>query len=116
MDLGRSLASLCNTTIPEGSMRDSENHLPARLGNSPTGRHTLVTQAFEAPRYALRCGAYKYIPDYGPRTRIDRLGRGEQLYDLSADPAEEHNLAPQNPEKAAELRSILQTMTAGAAH
>ena len=116
MDLGRSLASLCNTTIPEGSMRDSENHLPALLGNSPTGRHTLVTQAFEGPRYALRCGAYKYIPDYGPRTRIDRLGRGEQLYDLSSDPAEQHNLAPQMPEKTAELRALLQNITAGAAH
>jgi arylsulfatase A-like enzyme len=97
-------------------MRDSENHLPALLGNSPTGRHTLVTQAFEGPRYALRCGAYKYIPDYGPRTRIDRLGRGEQLYDLSTDPAEQHNLAPKKPEKTAELRARLSELTQDSAH
>ena len=116
MDLGRSLATLCGITVPEGSMRDSENHLPALLGKSATGRGELVTQAFEGPRYALRSGNYKYIPNYGPRTRIDRLGRGEQLYDLNTDPAEEHNLAPQNPEKAAELRSILQNLTAESMH
>ncbi len=116
MDLGRTLATLCNATIPEGSMRDSENQLPALLGNSPVGRTQLVTQAFEAPRYALRSGSYKYIPDYGPRTRIDRLGRGEQLYDLSTDPAEEHNLAPQLPEKTAELRSILRNLTSDSEH
>ena len=50
MDLGRSLATLCGFTIPEGSMRDSENHLPALLGASPTARAELVTQAFEGPR------------------------------------------------------------------
>ena len=116
MDLGRTLATLCGITVPEGSMRDSENHLPALLGKSATGRGELVTQAFEGQRYALRCGSYKYIPDYGPRTRIDRLGRGEQLYDLSTDPAEEHNLAPQKPEKAAELRSILRNLTAESVH
>ena len=75
-----------------------------------------MTQAFEGPRYALRSGSFKYIPNYGPRTRIDRIGRGEQLYDLSTDATEQHNLAPQMPAKAAELRSILQTMTVGAAH
>ena len=93
----------------------SEHH-PALLGNSPTGRSELVTQAFEGPRYALRSGNYKYIPNYGPRTRIDRIGRGEQLYDLSTDPAEEHNLAPQLPDKTAELRSILQNLTAESVH
>ncbi len=116
MDLGRSLATLCNISIPDGSMVDSENHLPALLGNSPDGRSLLVTQAFEAPRYALRQGFYKYIPDYGQRTRIDRMGRGEQLYDLSTDPAEKHNLAPQMPEKTAELRSILRNLTSGSVH
>ncbi len=116
MDLGRTLAELCGISIPEGSMRDSENHLPALLGNSPCGRQTLVTQAFEAPRYALRSGAYKYIPDYGTRTRVDRQGRGEQLYDLSTDPAEQRNIAPQQPEMTAQLRALLQRLTAESRH
>ena len=116
MDIGRSLATLCGISIPDGSMRDSENQLPALLGTSPTGRTELVTQAFEAPRYALRCGHYKYIPDYGSRGRTNRLGRGEQLYNLDTDPGEEHNLAPRQPEKAAELRAMLQQITRDSRH
>lgn len=115
MDLGRTLATLCGISIPEGNMRDSENHLPALLGTTETARTELVTQAFEAPRYALRSGSYKYIPDYG-RGRPDRQGRGEQLYDLNTDPAEQNNLAPQQPAKTVELRTRLQELTAGAAH
>ena len=39
------------------------------------------------------------------------MGRGEQLYDLSTDPTEQHNLAPHLPEKTAELRTRLQSLT-----
>ena len=115
MDIGRTLAYLCGINIPEGSMRDSENHLGAMLGHDPTGRAELVTQAFEAPRYALRSGTYKYIPKYG-RGRPDRQGRGDQLYSLDSDPAEQHILAPQMPEKTAELRKRLQQITAESKH
>ena len=111
MDIGRTLATLCGISIPTGSMRDSENHLPALLGTTPTARAEHVTQAFEGPRYALRSGSFKYIPDYGPRTRTDRMGRGEQLYNLSTDPAEQQNLAPLLSQKAAELRTRLQQLT-----
>lgn len=115
MDIGRTLAVLCGIAIPDGSMRDSENHLGALMGHDPTGRAELVTQAFEAPRYALRSGTYKYIPNYG-RGRPDRQGRGEQLYSLDSDPAEQHNLAPQMPEKTAELKERLQQITAESKH
>lgn len=115
MDIGRTLASLCHIEVPAGSMRDSENHLPALLGRTQTARTELVTQAFEAPRYALRSGQFKYIPNMG-RGRADRQGRGEQLYDLSTDPGEQHNLAPSQPDKAAELHTRLQKLTKGSAH
>ena len=85
------------------------------IGIVGAGRTELVTQAFEAPRYALRSGTYKYIPNYG-RGRPDRQGRGEQLYSLDSDPAEQHNLAPQMPEKTAELRKRLQQITAESKH
>lgn len=108
MDLGRSLATLCGIDLPAGSMRDSESHLPALLGRSLTARQELVTQAFEVPRYALRRNQYKYIPAFRQQA--------EQLYHLATDPAEQHNLAPQEPEKAAELRTRLQELTADSAH
>ena len=112
MDIPRSLATLCGIQTPDNCLKDSENLLPALLGLSKAGRNHLVTQAFEGPRYALRSGQYKYIPDYG-RGRADRQGKGEQLYDLNTDPGEQQNLAPQQPEKTAELRKLLQQLTAG---
>lgn len=108
MDLGRTLASLLGIPVPEGSLRDSENHLPALLGQSATGRKELVLQAFEAPRYALRQGALKYIPPFRRQE--------EQLYDLDTDPAEEHNLAPTHPQLRLRLRTRLRELTREAAH
>ena len=115
MDLPRTLSTLCGIQTPDNSLRDSENHLPALLGLSQTGRLNLVTQAFEGPRYALRSGQYKYIPDYG-RGRADRQGQGEQLYNLDTDPGEQRNLAPQQPGKTAALRALLQELTHDSAH
>lgn len=103
MDIGRTLATLCNIEIPAGSMRDSENHLPALLGHTQAARIELVTQAFEAPRYALRSGQWKYIPAY------HRQPAG--LFNLATDPAEKHNLAPTQPDKAAELNTRLKKLT-----
>ena len=86
MDIGRTLAALCNIEVPTSSMRDSENHLPALLGRTRTARTELVTQAFEAPRYALRSGQWKHIPTFRRQP--------ERLFNLSTDPVEKHNLAP----------------------
>ena len=108
MDIGRTLASLCNIEIPAGSMRDSENHLPALLGHTSSARTELVTQAFEAPRYALRSGQWKYIPAF----RRQPAG----LFNLATDPAEKHNLAPTQPDKAAELNTRLQELTRESKH
>lgn len=108
MDLGRTLATLCNIEVPAGSLRDSENHLPALLGMSRTARTELVTQAFEAPRYALRQGQLKYIPAFRRQP--------ERLFDLTTDPAEKHNLAPTQPDKAAKLRTRLQELTKDSVH
>lgn len=108
MDIGRTLASLCNIEVPAGSMRDSENHLPALLGRTNSARSELVTQAFEAPRYALRQHHFKYIPAFRHQP--------EGLFNLSSDPAEKHNLAPTQPDKAAELRTRLRELTQDAVH
>ena len=48
--------------------------------------------------------------------RCAAWGRGEQLYYLPLDPAEQNNLAPRMQEKAAELRVRLQQITAESTH
>lgn len=87
VDLGRTLAALVEQDIPQGSMPDSQNHLPALLGDSQEARNELVTQAFNASQLALRSGQLKLITGKQPR-----------LYNLSTDPSEQHNLASQQPE------------------
>jgi arylsulfatase A-like enzyme len=114
LDLVRSLAALTGATVPAGEARDSENQLPALLGESPRGRQLLVEQAGSL---GLRDGTWKYIePSKG--ARLDRnvnieLGADPepQLYDLAADPGETRNLAAAESvrvnEMAARLRGIV---------
>ncbi len=103
-DLGRTLATLVGVEndIPAGDLPDSESHLPALLGQAGAGgRHELVTQNGSAS-LALRSGNYKYIP-----------GRKPQLYDLSQDIQEKHNIADQNPELVKQLEARLQAIRRG---
>ncbi len=83
-------------------------HLPALLGRTQAARTELVTQAFEAPRYALRSGQWKYIPAFRRQP--------ERLFNLSTDPAEKHNLAPNQPDKAAEFNTRMKELTRESKH
>lgn len=100
VDLGRSLAALVGVDVPEGSMQDSQNQLPALLGKEPIGRSELIEQGRSASLLALRVGSWKLIP--GPPLR---------LYDLSKDRAEQENAADRYPEKAQELLKRFHEMT-----
>lgn len=100
VDLGRSLAALVGQEIPPGSMPDAENHLPALLGDSPDGRTELVEQPPRAG-LALRAGQYKLIPGRNGKHR---------LFDLRQDIAEQHNIAPQQPELVQKLLQRLHTI------
>ena len=93
VDLGRSLAALVGQPVPKGSMPDSQNHLDALLGNNPQGRTEVVEQSLRSG-LALRAGEYKLIPG---------RGKSPQLFDLSRDTAEQHNIAPQHPELVEQL-------------
>ena len=60
-------------------------------------RRTLVIQADAATDLALRAGSLKLITGRG----------GPQLYDLAADPAEEHDVAASNPDETKRLEGLL---------
>ena len=61
-------------------------------------------------KYYLRDSRYKYILARYP----DLLGNPDrELYDLQADPGEEHNIAPEQPQLAAEMERELEAWIAG---
>lgn len=89
---------------------DSENILPALLGNSKTGRKIFVAQG---GALSVIKGNWKYIePRNGPAllalTNIESGNSAEpQLYDLKTDLAEKNNLAVKYPDKVKELKALL---------
>ena len=104
MDL---LASLANLTGQQLESGDSQDLLATLLGEQVTGREELVIEA--ASRTALRKGDWLMIPPYkGPKVAEQvniELGNDSeyQLYDLSDDIGQQHNLAAEQPQKLQEL-------------
>ena len=114
-DLLRSFAHLTGATLSPPAAPDSEDVLPALLGESPKGRQLLVEQAGDL---ALRDGPWKYIPpSQRPKVQLNtntEMGTdpAPQLYDLSIDLGETKNLAPQHPAKVTEMAAQLQKIRA----
>lgn len=110
LDLVRSLASLTGAQVPSGQAPDSENVLPALLGESTTGRKVLVEQA---DSLSLRDGQWKFItPSNGAKVNANtntELGADPQpqLYDLEADLGERTNLAAKHPDRVKSMREAL---------
>ena len=113
VDFLASFAALLQQPLTETV--DSENVLPALLGESKAGRSVLVEQGGSL---SLRHGTWKYIaPGKGPRINTNtniELGNdpAPQLYDLAADPGEQKNLATAHPDKVKELAARLESLRA----
>lgn len=113
VDLLASLASLTGAAIPEGRAGDSQDLLEVLLGRSELGREHLVQQG--ASMKSIRVGDWKYLPQgqVTNRTTIGRyhrdvIGPNGALFYLPEDPMELRNLAGRYPEKAKEMRDLLQ--------
>ena len=116
VDFPASLAALVGQKFPAKEGPDSQNVLPALLGDAKSGRDHVVGYA---GILALRRGNWKYI-EPGKRqpraagTNVE-LGSdpGGMLFNLAADPGETNNLAAAQPDKreelAAQLAKIRQT-------
>ncbi len=115
IDFLASFATLTGQPVPAG---DSRNAIDVLLGRSDVGRTVIVQEGIAG--VALRAGDWKYIPPHKGPARIKNMRSGNdaqpQLYHLSEDPAETHNLAPSNPEKTKELAAMLDGITAGNTH
>ena len=111
VDFPATFAALAGTKFQSDTAPDTQNMLPALLGNSPRGRTNLIEHA--GGGIALRAENWKYIPKrQGPKkTRFTDIETGNdpevQLYNLVADPGETRNLAPEHPARVKELAALL---------
>lgn len=112
VDLFASIASLINQPIPLDAAIDSQDHLAAWLGEDPEGRQFLLEESMTR---SLRDGQWKYIhpapyhnADWITNKGIEGgISAVPQLYDLTNDLGEQHNVAEQNPTQVARMEAYL---------
>ena len=110
VDFPATFAALTGQTFDAKTSPDSQNILPALLGESATGRTQLVEHS---GGLALRQGAWKFIPARPGAKRIAETDTepgndpAAQLYDLATDLGETRNIAAAHADKAAELAALL---------
>lgn len=110
VDFAASFAALTGQQFDNKTSPDSQNMIPALLGESKTGRTQLVEHA---NGIALREGNWKLIePRPGqarnPETNVENGNSPQpQLYDLSTDLGETKNVAAEHPGKITEMRALI---------
>lgn len=110
LDLYTSMASLVGVEVNMGEAMDSLNMLPVWLGKSDQGRAELLEESLGVN--ALRQGQWKFIP--GTKTKQPWISNVKgieggfqeqpQLFNLSKDPSEQHNLATKFPDRVAAMQ------------
>ncbi len=104
-DLLASFASLVGQKIPEDAAPDSQNVLPALLGQTKVGRDHLVEQGGPL---AFREGKWKLVPaGNGPKQAAPAL------FNLEEDPGETKDLASQQPDRVKEMTAKFQQIRGG---
>ena len=103
IDLFASMVSLIDGKMPEGHAGDSQNNLPALLGQDSKGRDYIIESSGQL---SVSTGEWKYIPERVLKKQNKTVPA--QLYNLKEDIAEKNNVAEKYPEKVAELDKILQ--------
>lgn len=75
------------------------------------GRDVMIAETFTATMFPGTKRRYLKSIIQGDLKYIDTLGGAPQLFDLTRDPKENHNLAGALPDKAAELRGLMARWT-----
>ena len=102
VDMLSTLAAAAGASVPKEAGPDSFNVLPALLGQTAghPSRDSLVMHVSGPDQLALRKGPWKLLTKKG----LEPVG----LFRLDKDLAETKNLLSENPEKARELRGLLE--------
>src|SRR5690242_2354819 len=115
LDMFASLASLTGQKLGPEAAPDSFNELPALLGQSKKGRPYVIEHAGSL---SILQDGWKFIaPSKGPKMNKNtntELGNDPkpQLYNLTDDPGEQHNLADEEPERVKKLAGLLNQVRA----
>ncbi len=127
LDFFAAFASLTHQPMPKDGAGDSFDILPTLLGQTtvaPVRPHFVAHIGGTQGPFALRSGTWKLIEagkgGYGKGAKPaakpgaaperDRFGNKPQLYKIADDPAEEQDLAAAQPERLAELQTLLKTI------
>jgi arylsulfatase A-like enzyme len=128
-DLFATTASLLDRPLPPGAGTDGLDLSAVLQGRTPARPRTNIVQHGIGNVLALRSGDWKYIPPNADTA--SGIGRGADprdqrfaeaavteplLFNLKSDPAEKTNVAARHPAKLAELKSLLESIRAGAPH
>jgi arylsulfatase A-like enzyme len=114
------MASLLHEKISSNEAEDSYSFMPI-LSNKPNlyARPNIIHHSIDG-KFAIRSGAYKLIFARGSggwsapteAAALQQQLPSIQLYDLSKDPGEIHNIASQNPQMVAQLTALLKKQVA----
>lgn len=113
IDLFASMATLVDATIAENAATDSRNALPSLLGHDKEGREYIIEKAGSI---AIYDGEWKYIaPSKGyayNRLTNTELGNSPepQLYNLTRDLGEQHNVAAEYPHIVERMQHLLDSV------
>ncbi len=116
IDLFASMATLVGATIAEDAAPDSRNALPSLLGRDKEGRGYVIEKAGSISIYD---GEWKYIAPskgyaYNSLTNIELGNSPEpQLYNLTRDLGERHNVATEHPDIVERLLHLLDGVRRG---
>lgn len=114
-DFMATTAAITGTTLPPGAAEDSFNLLPILLGKKGAVRSSFIGHAWDG-MFCIQEGNWKLEQGLGSggwSSRPEHVdpapgGPKGQLYDLTADPREEHNLYQEQPEVVDRLSKLLE--------
>jgi len=112
-DIISSVAAILGILKEKGTMEDSYDISPILLGKDSPIREDIIHHSIDGT-FAIRKGDWKLIlgknsGGFSKGLKIEGIpvDSDGQLYNLSDDPSERHNLYAQNPEKVKELTVLL---------